>query len=87
MASDIPWAVASITEGEPDLESEKSPKRSLVDRDSATRRARRLDVEYDVGELGFPLRSIRNREAALAFNFHGTTHAMVGLYGPPARGE
>src|SRR5205809_415124 len=47
------WAVASMTESEPGVESEKPPTSPLVDRDSATRRARRLDVQSDVGELCF----------------------------------
>ncbi len=44
--------VAAMTEDDPDVESEKSPTTSQVNRDSATRRARRLAVEFDVGELG-----------------------------------
>jgi hypothetical protein len=43
--------VAAMTEGEQHGESEKTPKPRLVDRDSATRRARRLAVQFDVGEL------------------------------------
>jgi hypothetical protein len=35
-------------------------------RDSATRRARRLVVQSDGGELGFALRSVRNRQAVPA---------------------
>src|ERR1035437_3261885 len=42
------------------------PTTPLVNRDSATRRARRLDVEFDVGDLCFALRSVRSREAAPA---------------------
>ena len=58
----------------------KSPKLSLVDRDSATRRARRLGVECDVGELCFDSRSVRNREAVPALSiFSGTRAAMVGV--------
>jgi hypothetical protein len=34
-----------MTEGEPNAQSEKPPKTFLVDRDSATRRARRLGVQ------------------------------------------
>ncbi len=38
----------------------------LVDRDSARRRARRLEVELDVGELCCGGKTVRNREAVLA---------------------
>jgi hypothetical protein len=38
-----------------------------VNRDSATRRARRLAVQSDVGELCFVLRNVRSREAVPAF--------------------
>ncbi len=51
--SRIAGRVAAMTEGEPGVESEKSPTTSLVDRDSGTRRASRLAVQLDVGELGF----------------------------------
>ncbi len=44
-----------MTEDDPDVESEKPRTTSLVDRDSGTRRASRLAVELDVGELGCPL--------------------------------
>src|SRR6266540_5956690 len=46
------------------------PTAPLVDRDSATRRARRLGVQFDVGELCFVLRSVRNREAIPALKIH-----------------
>ncbi len=49
--SNIAGMVATITESEPDRQSEKTPNLSLVDRDSATRRARRLAVQSDVGKL------------------------------------
>ena len=51
--SDIAGMVAAITEGELCRQSEKSPSLRLVGRDSAPRRARRLAVELDVGELLF----------------------------------
>ena len=63
------------------LRVKKSPTTSLVNRDSATRRARRLDVEFDVGNLCFALRSVRSREAAPAFISSGTMCAMVGALG------
>jgi len=50
---DIAGMVAAMTEDDPDAESEKAPTTSLVNRDSATRRARRLAVEFEVGELRF----------------------------------
>ena len=59
-----------MTEGDPGAASEKTPTASLVDRDTATRRARRVAVQFEVGELGFALRSVRNREVAPAFNSH-----------------
>ena len=43
-SGDIVEAVAAITEGDPSVESEKAPTALLVNRDSATRRAMRLDV-------------------------------------------
>ena len=51
IGGDIAGAVASMTEGEPGVQSEKSPTTPLVDRDSTPRRARCLDVQSDVGEL------------------------------------
>ena len=36
---------------DPDVESEKPPTASLVNRDSGTRWASRLAVQFDVGEL------------------------------------
>jgi len=53
------------------------PTIPLVNRDSVTRRARRLAVQFDVGELGFVLSSVRNREAVPTFNFHWH-HACYG---------
>jgi hypothetical protein len=49
--SHIVGMVAAMTEGEPGVASEKPPTISLVDRDSATRWARRLAVQSDVGKL------------------------------------
>ena len=46
-------AVAPITESEPGVLSEELQTTPLVDQDSATRRARRLAVQSDVGKLGF----------------------------------
>jgi hypothetical protein len=51
----------------------------LVNRDSATRQARRLGVQCDVNELSFGSRRVRNREAVPAFTFHGISRAMVGM--------
>lgn len=42
-----------MTEGDPGVESEKPPTAPLVNRDSGTRRASRLAVEFDVGERCF----------------------------------
>ena len=62
--SDIVGKVAAMTEGDPGVESEKSPTTSLVNRDSGTRWASRLAVQFDVGELGVLQWScVRNREA------------------------
>src|ERR1022692_1427246 len=52
------------------LRVKEPPATLLVNRDSATRRARRLDVESDVGKLGFALRSVRSQEIVPAFYFH-----------------
>ena len=53
-----------MTEGDPGVESEKSPTTLLVNRDSGTRWASRLAVELDVGELGVLQWScVRSREA------------------------
>jgi hypothetical protein len=68
-----------MTEDDPGVQSEKPPTTPLVNRDpplqvapawgpGATRWARRLGVQSDVGELCFALRSVRNREATLAPN-------------------
>ena len=64
-ARHIAGMVAAMTESEPQVESEKSPITCLVDRDSATRRARRLAVQSDVGSFLI----VRSREAVPAFNF------------------
>src|SRR6266436_5629426 len=64
------------------------PTTSLVNRDppshrsfggagSATRRAMRLDVEFDVGELCFASRSVRSRKADPALDFQWR-HACCG---------
>ena len=57
---DIAGKVAAMTESEPVLRVKEPPTTPLVDRDSATRRARRLAVQFDVVDLCFVLRSIRN---------------------------
>jgi hypothetical protein len=44
---DIAGAVAAMTEGERDVLSEELPTTFLVDRDSATRRARRFAVKFE----------------------------------------
>ena len=49
------------------LRVKKLPTRRLVSRDSATRRARHLAVQFDVSELPFALRRARNGEAVSAF--------------------
>ena len=74
-----------MTESELRVESEISPKTCLVDWDSATRWARRLAVQFDVGELHFSFVSreaspafIFRREGANAF-FVGTLPVMVGV--------
>jgi hypothetical protein len=54
---DIAGTVASITEDDPGVESEKSPKAPLVDRDSVTRWARRLGVQSDVDDFSLQKRS------------------------------
>ena len=59
---DIACVVAAMTESEAVLRVKEPPTISLVDRDSATRRARRLAVQFDVGELP----CVRSREAAQA---------------------
>jgi hypothetical protein len=43
--------VAAVTESKLDVVSEKSHTTYLVDRDSAPRWARRLAVQFDIGEL------------------------------------
>jgi hypothetical protein len=74
---DIAGAVAAMTEGDPGLRVKEPPTTLLVNWDppslramageaSATRRARRLAVQLDVGELCFVLRSVRSREAGPA---------------------
>jgi hypothetical protein len=49
--TDIAGMVAAITESDPGARVKQHPKTPLVNRDSATRRARRLAVEFDVGDL------------------------------------
>ena len=66
-----------MTEGDPGVESEKPPTASLVNRDSATRRARRLAVQLDVGELGVLQGScVRSREAILRVYFFLATRVL-----------
>jgi len=57
----IAGEVAFLTEGETGGLSEELPTPPLVDRDSVTRRARRWDVQSDVGELSFALRRVHSR--------------------------
>jgi len=45
---------AAMTENELCVESEQLQRHARVDRDSATRRARRLAVQFDAGELLLP---------------------------------
>src|SRR5262249_10482362 len=75
---DFAGVVAVITESEPVLSVKEPPTASLVNRDSATKRARRLAVQFDLGELCFPfLGSVRSREAAPASDQnhrHGLCH-------------
>jgi hypothetical protein len=48
--------------------------------DTFSRRARRLDVQFDVGDLCSAARSVRSREAVPSAHFlAGTAGAMVGL--------
>jgi hypothetical protein len=51
IASDITGRVASLTESELDAVGDRTYTASLVNRDSAPRRAWRWDVQSDVGEL------------------------------------
>ena len=51
---------AAMTKSELGVASEKTPTTFLVDWDSARRRARRLAVQSDVGELCFISRSVRS---------------------------
>ena len=53
--SDIAWPVASMTDVRSRTNRVKKPPNVLpcVNRDSATRRARRLGVQFDVEELSF----------------------------------
>ena len=64
------------------LRVKKPSTTSLVNRDSGTRWASRLAVEFDVGELGVLQWScVRSREAVSAFIFFfGNSGAMVGLW-------
>jgi hypothetical protein len=58
------------------LRVKESLTTSLVNRDSAMRRARRLAVQFDVGEL-YSLGNVRSREAVSAFIFYW----QLGCYG------
>ena len=79
----ISWAdkagtVASMTESEPGVLSKKLPTTILyIDRDSATRWARRFGVQFDAGNLCFLKRRVHNRETGPAFIFHCTSGALV----------
>lgn len=75
---DIAGTVATMTEGERVPRVKEPPTAPWVNQDSATRRVRRLVVQSDVGELGFALRSVRNREAVPAPH-HFTWH--YGCFG------
>lgn len=55
----------------------------LVGRDSATRRARRLDVQSDVGELCFDLRSVRSRDHDSRSEQHPSGQHYRGGLGKP----
>jgi len=79
ISADIAGTVAPMTEGDPGVTSEKNSHHTLVNRDTTTRRARRLAVRSEVGELGFVLSSFRNRETEPAFNSPGTMRAVVGV--------
>ena len=65
-ARDIVGVVASITEDDPGVLSEELPTTPLVDRDSSTRWASCLDVQFDVADLCFLSCCVRRREAAPA---------------------
>jgi hypothetical protein len=66
-----------MTEGDPGVEVKESPTTSLVNRDSATRRAGRLAVKLEVGELGVLQWScVRSREAVSAFIFLLATRVL-----------
>ena len=67
-ARDIAGAVASITEDDPGVLSEELPTTPLVNRDSSTRRASCLDVQFDVADFCFLSCRVRRREAAPALN-------------------
>ena len=70
--------VAAMTESEPGVRGERaSYNHALVDRDSATRRARRLAVQFDVGELSLTLFVAEKPFQRLIFV--GITSAMVGV--------
>jgi hypothetical protein len=49
----IAGLVAAMTENEPDVVGERTYTASLVNRDSSTRWASCLAVQFDVGELRF----------------------------------
>jgi hypothetical protein len=68
--SDIAGTVASMTEVRNGRNRvKKPPSPSRVNRDSATRRARRLGVQFEAGELCSASRGVRNRETVPAFHF------------------
>jgi len=70
-----------MTEGDPGAESEKPPTTSLVDRNSGTRWASRLAVQFDVGELCFRLGLLYVAEKPFQrLFFFGNSGAMVGLW-------
>ena len=79
MRSDIAGVVAAMTENELDALGGKSIRITapLVDRDSRTRWASGLAVQFDVGELFH----VRSREAISVFIFHW----HQGCYGWLAR--
>ena len=66
--------VAAIIEGERDVVSERTRTTPLVDRDGATRRARRLAVQSDVG-------SLQVRAIYILFRFTPGLMAEVGKSG------
>ena len=79
LCPDIVERVATITESEPEAVGETSYTAALVDRDSATRWARRLVVQFDVGELCFNCEAFIAEKLFRCFIFFGTKGAMVGV--------